>query len=348
MIQPGTAERFWKSVRQHIAEYAAEYLPHVVPVEVTEVDATTGWVKVKFLGRDTAAGGFMPVLSSEATLQVGDIPYALAVGTNVLVLGNTANTPFTGGGGGASSLNGLTDVDTATDPPVTGEALKYNGSLWVPQPDSGVTDHGALTGLADDDHPQYQKESEKGSANGYASLGAGGLVPMSQLATGTPDGTKFVRDDGTLATPAGGGFEAAYAYVSADASSTQNLSSSTWTKINLATENADPDSCYDSSTSTITIPRTGKYLFLAGIHFPGSELGAGDSILLGIKINAAGQPAEYMAGPHAAGTAQIAITGSAMYAMTAGDTVQLYAWQNTGAIATTSVRNYLRMVYIGD
>jgi len=26
----------------------------------------------------------------------------------------------------------------------------------------------------------------------------------SQLATGTPDGTKFVRDDGTLATPAGG------------------------------------------------------------------------------------------------------------------------------------------------
>jgi hypothetical protein len=37
------------------------------------------------------------------------------------------------------------------------------------------------------------------------SLGAGSLVPMSQLATGTPDGTKFVRDDGTLQTPAGGG-----------------------------------------------------------------------------------------------------------------------------------------------
>jgi hypothetical protein len=34
---------------------------------------------------------------------------------------------------------------------------------------------------------------------------ADALVAMSSLATGTPDGTKFVRDDGTLAVPAGGG-----------------------------------------------------------------------------------------------------------------------------------------------
>jgi hypothetical protein len=32
-----------------------------------------------------------------------------------------------------------------------------------------------------------------------------GLVPIAQLASGTPDGTKFVRDDGVLATPSGGG-----------------------------------------------------------------------------------------------------------------------------------------------
>lgn len=52
---------------------------------------------------------------------------------------------------------------------------------------------------------QTQATNEKGVANGYASLGAGGLVPVAQLATGTPDGTKFLRDDGTLAVPAGGG-----------------------------------------------------------------------------------------------------------------------------------------------
>lgn len=31
-----------------------------------------------------------------------------------------------------------------------------------------------------------------------------GVLPISRIATGTPDGTKFVRDDGTLATPPGG------------------------------------------------------------------------------------------------------------------------------------------------
>lgn len=44
----------------------------------------------------------------------------------------------------------------------------------------------------------------KGVANGYAGLGAGGLVPIAQLASGTPNGTKFVRDDGTLALPSAG------------------------------------------------------------------------------------------------------------------------------------------------
>lgn len=31
-----------------------------------------------------------------------------------------------------------------------------------------------------------------------------GVIPIANLATGTPDGTKFIKDDGTLAVPAGG------------------------------------------------------------------------------------------------------------------------------------------------
>lgn len=38
------------------------------------------------------------------------------------------------------------------------------------------TDHGSLTGLTDDDHTQYQKESEKGAASGYASLDSSSVV----------------------------------------------------------------------------------------------------------------------------------------------------------------------------
>jgi hypothetical protein len=70
---------------------------------------------------------------------------------------------------------------------------------------AGTIDHGVLTGLTDDDHTQYQRESEKGAANGYASLGADGLVPQEQLGTGTQDGTKFLRDDGTWAVTSGTG-----------------------------------------------------------------------------------------------------------------------------------------------
>lgn len=44
-----------------------------------------------------------------------------------------------------------------------------------------------------------------GTASGEVPvLGAGGVLPVARLATGTPDGNKFIRDDGALAVPAGG------------------------------------------------------------------------------------------------------------------------------------------------
>ena len=58
---------------------------------------------------------------------------------------------------------------------------------------------------AADPHAGYQKESEKGAASGYAGLDAGSKVPVAQLGSGTPDGTKFLRDDQTYQTPPGGG-----------------------------------------------------------------------------------------------------------------------------------------------
>ena len=44
--------------------------------------------------------------------------------------------------------------------------------------------------------------ANKGATNGYAAL-VSGLVPIANLGTGTPDGTKFLRDDGTFVTPSG-------------------------------------------------------------------------------------------------------------------------------------------------
>jgi len=45
-----------------------------------------------------------------------------------------------------------------------------------------------------------EDSANKGAANGYAPL-VTGLVPVANLGSGTPDGTKFLRDDGTFVTP---------------------------------------------------------------------------------------------------------------------------------------------------
>lgn len=53
-----------------------------------------------------------------------------------------------GGGGGASSLGQLSDVDITTTPPESGNVLTYNGIFWVPQaPGGGGGGGGGSTGL---------------------------------------------------------------------------------------------------------------------------------------------------------------------------------------------------------
>jgi hypothetical protein len=50
---------------------------------------------------------------------------------------------------------------------------------------TGVTDHGSLSGLGDNDHPQYQLVSEKGSASGYCGLDGSLKVALTNLYSST-------------------------------------------------------------------------------------------------------------------------------------------------------------------
>jgi hypothetical protein len=53
-----------------------------------------------------------------------------------------------------AALSGLSDTNIST--PATGQVLTWNGTDWTPSTSpAGVTDHGLLTGLEDNDHPQY-------------------------------------------------------------------------------------------------------------------------------------------------------------------------------------------------
>ena len=56
------------------------------------------------------------------------------------------------------ALDGLSDVDTTGA--ATGKVLTYDSGSWVAAtPASGVTDHGLLSGLSDDDHAQYYNQT---------------------------------------------------------------------------------------------------------------------------------------------------------------------------------------------
>lgn len=94
-----------------------------------------------------------------------------------------------------------------TWPSPTVDASHSGSTHAATQAAAEATAAGALTTHAGaaDPHTGYQKESEKDAANGYAGLNAGSIVPIARLATGTPDGTKFIRDDNTLGVPSGSG-----------------------------------------------------------------------------------------------------------------------------------------------
>src|SRR5688572_12357962 len=70
----------------------------------------------------------------------------------------------------------------AGPPGAPGGVTSYNGRVGVVVPVAGdaVIDINAHVALADP-HVQYQKESEKGAASGYASLDAGTKVPSAQI-----------------------------------------------------------------------------------------------------------------------------------------------------------------------
>jgi hypothetical protein len=64
--------------------------------------------------------------------------------------GKWINATPTGGGGGASTLGDLTDVDLVTTPPVAGDLLLFDGTTWVP----GIIDGG--DGGYDNNSPNFQ------------------------------------------------------------------------------------------------------------------------------------------------------------------------------------------------
>jgi len=89
-----------------------------------------------------------------------------------------------GGGGGASDFLTLTDTPAS----YVGQATKHvavnageTAVEFVAPPSAGVTDHGALTGLADDDHTQYLLSNGTRAMTADLDMGTNSIVSVGRV-----------------------------------------------------------------------------------------------------------------------------------------------------------------------
>ena len=109
---------------------------------------------------------------------------------------------------GAQNLEDLGDVTIASA--ASGDFLRYSGSAWVDSTiqngdiaEGAVTQHEAALSITESqisDFGTYQVTSEKGQANGYASLDSGGLVPSAQLPSYVDDVEEYANEASFPAT----------------------------------------------------------------------------------------------------------------------------------------------------
>ena len=163
-----------------------------------------------------------------------------------------ATGPAGSGGGGVTDhnlLTGRSDADQHPTSAITGLDSALAGKVDATDPR-----------LSDDRDPTAHAASHATSGTDPitpAAIGArpAGLIPVGDLnATGTPDGSKFLRDDGAWATPAGGGGAAVWGSIGGTLSAQSDLANALGDKADTA--------------SLAAVATSGDYSDLSGLPAP--------------------------------------------------------------------------------
>jgi len=167
--------------------------------KVTVADTTADYLNEKIEGTsgkiETSVA--FPGFNESLIINIGDDVFDKTVDTADNITEGTTNKFFTDEKAQDAVGNILTDSSTID--------FTYNdpaNTITASVIQSGI-DHGSISGLGDDDHTQYyneargdaryQKLSEKGQINGYASLDSGGKVPASQLPSYVDDVEEYAN-----------------------------------------------------------------------------------------------------------------------------------------------------------
>lgn len=154
------------------------------------------------------------------------------------------------------SLDNLSDVSTAGA--TSGQSLVYQSGSWGPATVSsggGVTDHGALTGLSDDDHPQYintargdaryytQSQLDTSLAGKASSTHTHTVDNLSNVTISSPSSGQVLKYNGTAWTnqadsTGGGGTGFTIVHISPTADGEiYNASDGDWVLVNCGANN---------------------------------------------------------------------------------------------------------------
>ena len=117
-------------------------------------------------------------------------------------------------------------------------------------------------------------------------------------------------------------------------SSVQSIPNDAWTKVTFDTEDYDTDSAFASSTFTVPSGKGGKYIFHWNVM---SSIDDNESVIARLYVNGAAQTSTFGRGLSGGSGEAITVNRSVHFSLSAGNTVELYMYQNQGGAQNNNI-----------